>query len=290
VNLNYKKSIFLLFIITIFLSCSEKVEVESYSKSLNGFYFRFFIKTKNPKAKIGDYITFHIKYFTGNDSMFFDAVKSIKLTKPKFQGSVEECFMMLGNNDSASFYINADDFFGKTIKAPLPKFLPTNSFFKINIRVLNICNEEQFIKDKEEFLSWINGFNDYEKTVIKNYIDNEQIDVKPTASGIYKIKINEGYGKLVETKDTVTVHFEGRFLNGKIFDSTRKRNEPFKFVFGTEWQVVRGLEEAIGGMSKGEKALFIMPSKLAFGDKGSSSGIIPPYTSVIFEVEILDVK
>jgi len=61
-------------------------------------------------------------------------------------------------------------------------------------------------------------------------------------------------------------------------------------VYGTEWQVIKGLEEAIGLMREGEKSLFILPSELGFGNQGSSSQVIPPFTSLIFEVEILKVS
>jgi len=66
-----------------------------------------------------------------------------------------------------------------------------------------------------------------------------------------------------------------------------RTKQPFQFVYGTEWQVVKGLEEAIGMMQEGEKALVILPSDLAFGSEGSSTGIIPAYTSLIFDVEII---
>ena len=88
----------------------------------------------------------------------------------------------------------------------------------------------------------------------------------------------------------MTVNYEGRFLNGKFFDSTVRRKQPFQFVYGTEWQVVEGLEEAIGMMKEGEKSLFILPSNLAFGTEGSSTGIVPPFTSLIFEVELLAIN
>ena len=101
--------------------------------------------------------------------------------------------------------------------------------------------------------------------------------------------LQEGVGKLIEPGDTITINYEGKFLNGKFFDSTIKRNQPFQFVYGTEWQVIKGLEEALSLMYEGEKSLFIFPSELAFGSEGSSTGIIPPYTSLIFEVEILEV-
>ncbi len=283
-------SIFLLLIILIF-SCKSKSDVDGYTKTQSGIYYKLLqIGENTRKPKNGEFITFHIKYFTGSDSMFFDAVRSIKYTPPPFSGAIQECFTMLAQLDSASFFINADNFFYKTLKAPLPKFLPPQSYFKVNMKILSVNSPEEFKKDKEEFLSWIDDFGKYEQAVLKHFIENEQINVNPSQTGIYRIDIKKGDGKKVEINDTVTVNYEGRFLNGKIFDSTKKRNEPFQFVYGTEMQVVKGLEEAIGTMQQGDHALFIMPSKLVFGKIGSSNGAIPAYTSVIFEVELLDVK
>jgi len=102
--------------------------------------------------------------------------------------------------------------------------------------------------------------------------------------------VNEGNGTTVKSGDTVVVHYEGRFLNGGYFDSTYKRNQAFEFVLGQEWQVIEGLEKAIRIMSEGEKAIFVIQSQLAFGSKGSSTGIVPPFTSIIFEVDLIDVK
>ncbi len=277
-------------------SCDSDDEIKGYKQLKNGVYFKLIqFGDFKLKPKPGDYITAHVTYFTGNDSLFFDAVRSIKLTKSPYEGSINECFFMLSEKDSASFIINADSFFIHTLHSPLPDFIPPGSLMKVNVKILSIRNEEKYQKDKEEFLSWIEDFGEYEQTVLRHFIDNEKIDVVPSASGIYRIDIDpdnnrEGKGKHIETGDTITVNYEGRFLNGKIFDSTRERKEPFQFVFGTEWQVVKGLEEALGKMCEGDRALFIMPSQLAFGKTGSSTGIIPPFTSVIFEVEVLEVK
>jgi FKBP-type peptidyl-prolyl cis-trans isomerase len=277
----------------ILFSCQPNNEIKGYKLLPNGTYFRLLqFGESGSKPKPGDYITAHISYRTGDDSVFFDAIRSIKLTKSTYTGSINECFFKLSTMDSASFIINADSFFINTIHSPLPNFIPPNSLMKVNIKMLSIRNEEKYKKDKEEFLSWIEDFGEYEQTVLRHFIENEKIDVTPTASGIYRIDIDSvnNVNKHVQRGDTIIVHYEGRFLNGKIFDSTKKRNEPFQFVYGTEWQVVKGLEEALGGMCEGDHALFIMPSELAFGKTGSSTGIIPPYTSVVFEVEVLEVK
>jgi FKBP-type peptidyl-prolyl cis-trans isomerase FkpA len=288
-----KEGIFLYFICIALLlsSCQSASEPDGYSKTKTGVYYKLLqFGENNKKAKPGDYITAHISYSTGNDSVFFNAVRTVKHTYPAYSGAIQECFSMLSEGDSASFFINADNFFAKTIKAPLPEFIPPAGYMKVNMKIISIRSLQQYKKDKEEFLSWIKDFGEYEKTVLRHYIENEQISVSPTRSGIYRIDITKGAGKHIEVKDTITVHYVGRFLNGKIFDSTRQRNEPFQFVFGTEWQVVKGLEEALSGMCEGDHALFIVPSELAFGKEGSSTGIIPSYTSVVFDVEVLRVR
>ena len=158
---------------------------------------------------------------------------------------------------------------------------------KIDIRMDDIRTEDQYRRDKEEFLKWIEDFGEYEKLVLHNFIEKEKIEVEPTESGMYFISLVNGSGKPVEYGDIVTVNYEGRFLNGRFFDSTVKRNQPFEFVYGTELQVIPGLEDAIGRMREGQRALVILPSDLAWGEKGSSTGIVPPFTTVIYEVELL---
>jgi FKBP-type peptidyl-prolyl cis-trans isomerase len=148
----------------------------------------------------------------------------------------------------------------------------------------------EYENEKEAFLTWIEDFGDYEKIVLRQFISSERPGIKPLPSGIYYLNLRPGKGKAIEVGDTLTINYEGRFLNGKFFDSTLKRHQPFQFVYGTEWQVIKGLEEAVGMMREGEHSLFILPSELGFGDTGSSTGVIPPFTSLIFEVEILKVS
>ena len=169
----------------------------------------------------------------------------------------------------------------------MPSFIKKGDKMKIDIRMDDIRTEDQYRRDKEEFLKWIEDFGEYEKLVLHNFIEKEKIEVEPTESGMYFISLANGSGKPVEYGDIVTVNYEGRFLNGRFFDSTVKRNQPFEFVYGTELQVIPGLEDAIGRMREGQRALVILPSDLAWGEKGSSTGIVPPFTTVIYEVELL---
>jgi FKBP-type peptidyl-prolyl cis-trans isomerase len=197
---------------------------------------------------------------------------------------------MLAKGDSGIFYISATEFFTKTIETTIPRFIEPSSFLRVDILMLDILTEKQYQQEKEVFVHWIEDFGDYEKVILRQYIEEQPLNFDKTSSGLHYIPLVKGFGNQIQQFDTVTVHYEGKFFNGKYFDSTRKRNEPFQFVYGQKWQVIPGLEEAIGMMYPGEKSLFIIPSYMAFGQGGSSTGIVPAFTPVIFEVEIIEVK
>lgn len=286
----FSQHLFAYLMLFFMVSCHES-KYPGYSETDSGIYYKLItVGNSKQKVKYNDYVTADIVYQTMSDSIFFDARRKVKITPPAFQGSIEECFAMLFTDDSATFIIDAGSFFSRTLHAPLPKFLAKGEPFKVNLKILDIKTEEEFEKEKKEFLSWIEDFSDYEQVLLKHYIENEQISVDPSNSGLYHIIISNGNNIKVHKGDTVVVDYEGRFLNGKIFDSTWKRNMPFEFVYGQEWQVIKGLEEAIGEMTELEEAFFIMPSKIAFGESGSSTGMIPPFTSVIFKVHLKEVR
>jgi FKBP-type peptidyl-prolyl cis-trans isomerase len=281
-----KPLLILVFFISV-TSCHYFDKYPGYSPAGNGIYYKLLrIGEETPKAKATDYVTVDLEYKTIDDSVFFKGRRKFQVAKPAYKGSIDECLTMLTEEESAEFIIPAYPFYSNTLQSSLPDYIKPTEDMKIKIDMVEIQTRGEYQKEKEAFLKWINDFGEYEKVILKQYIDEQNMEIEATNSGIFHLTLQKGKGKKVEKGDTVTVHFEGRFLNGKFFDSTKKRNQPFQFVYGQEWQVIEGLERAIGMMQEGEKSLFILPSELAFGETGSSTGIIPPYTSLIFEVEL----
>lgn len=86
---------------------------------------------------------------------------------------------------------------------------------------------------------------------------------------------------------TVFVHYTGKLLDGTVFDSSIDKGEPFSFRLGVG-QVIKGWDEAIGMMNKGGKATLVIPSDIAYGSR--DSGTIPAYSTLVFEVELVDVQ
>lgn len=109
-----------------------------------------------------------------------------------------------------------------------------------------------------------------------------------TASGLRYQFIQRGSGKKAENGKTVAVHYEGSLENGKVFDSSYPRKKPIEFRLG-QGQVIEGWDEGIALLQVGDKARFVIPSDLAYGPSGAG-GVIPPHATLIFDVELMDVK
>ncbi len=282
----------------LFLSCAVAAVFSSckdpypgYTRADEGIYYKLSaIGEQNKCCRYGDYVTANIAYITMGDSVFFTGVRKFKLTEPDFPGSVDKCFTMICEHDSAQFIISGLDFFEKTLGSAAPDYLTGDGKMKLAVYLSGIQTAAEYAREKEAFLHWVEDLGEYEKVLLRQYIREAKIDIPPTEDGIYYIVQQTGNGPGVAAGDTVTIHYEGHFLNGKFFDSTRRRNEPFQFVYGQQWQVIGGLEKAIGKMREGDKALVVIPSEQAFGADGSSAGIVPPFTPVVFEVELVSVR
>ena len=87
----------------------------------------------------------------------------------------------------------------------------------------------------------------------------------------------------------VSIHYTGRFINGYTFDNTYTKGVTPTFIYGKEYQMIEGMKMGINGLKEGESVKIILSSRRAFGEDGSLAGIVPPYTAVIFDVEIIKV-
>jgi len=118
------------------------------------------------------------------------------------------------------------------------------------------------------------------------YVVKNNITTAPNASGLYYIESLAGTGVQPKSGDIVFVHYTGTLLNGTKFDSSIGK-QPFSFVLNAG-QVIVGWDEGISLMKKGGKATLIIPSDLGYG--GKQVYTIPAYSTLIFTVELVDVR
>ena len=283
------KALYLLtFSLLLFTSCSR---YPGYRKLTPDIYYSLLqIGEQKKKAFVGDYLTLNLVYRTQKDSVFFKGIRKVKLYKPESSKSIDWCFMKMNVGDSASFILSADDFFQITLKRELPDFISGGEVIRIDIRLLEIQSEKEFRDEKELFLLWSAELSEYEHKVLMSYLEEESPGIKPKPEGFYIMPTRNGNGRKVKKGDHVWVNYEGKFLNGKFFDGTYRSHQPVDFIYGTQLVLISGLDHALGYMSEGESAMVILPSDLAFGDKGDTFGIIPPYTSLIYTLEIVKIE
>lgn len=268
-------------------SCNLFSDYPGFKKTKSGLLYKFNEKGDGRKAEVGDFITVEMSYKTNEDSLLFDGSGDtfpLELVEPLFPGDINEALAMMSKGDSATFVIRADSFLLRNVQLTrLPDFIDSESKIIFNVRMHDVQSLEEIERAKEKART--EGLLK-EEELINTYILDNNIAVNPEPSGLYYVSIREGKGIKASPGKRVSVHFVGKFLNGTVFDSSYKRGKPIEFELGRGY-VIDGWEEGIAKMKKGGKALLLIPSSLGYG---AGRGDIPPYTPLVFEVELIDVK
>jgi FKBP-type peptidyl-prolyl cis-trans isomerase FkpA len=287
--MNLKTIGFVLGIGILAASCNQyRVQVTE-----NGLKYQFHEQNEDArKAKMGDIMSFHLLLKNSEDSTLRNTYEEnmpvkLVLQQPPFKGSFEEGLAMLAKGDSATFFVNADTLFAKMMQ-PMPPMVKKGSDLSFTVKVLNIQSSEEFQKEQAELGAAQKGID--AKTIDKYIADNNLGDkVQKTESGLHYVVQKPGSGPTPSQGDQVKVHYTGKLMDGKVFDSSLNNpqtgGKPIDFQVGVG-MVIPGWEEGIMSMKKGEKRMLIIPSGLAYGTEGS--GPIPPNSVLLFDVELVD--
>lgn len=164
----------------------------------------------------------------------------------------------------------------------------------------DVIEKLEIIRVSEEAQKWnaIEAFRTFEgsreqrlaeeKRREEEAIDKVAAGFDKTPSGLrYKI-IQKGNGTQAEKGKTVSVHYKGMLVDGTVFDSSYKRNQPIDFALGVG-QVIQGWDEGISLLQVGDKARLVIPPQLGYGSRGAG-GVIPPNATLVFDVELMKVK
>ncbi|WP_316746255.1 FKBP-type peptidyl-prolyl cis-trans isomerase [Pedobacter gandavensis] len=216
-------------------------------------------------------------------------VKKATVTKTQAKAPVKPVFK--NNLDSASYALGAN------MAANMKKDGLSTLNYDLMIRGMKDALEgKTLLIHKDELKTPIsNLFNGLSK---KQYIpminegklflegNKSQPGVHVTPSGLQYLVLQEGTGIKPTATDTVLVHYKGTLLTGKQFDSSYDRNEPLSLPLN---RVIQGWTEGMQLMPTGSKFRFFIPYNLAYGERGAGADI-PPYSTLIFEVELLKVN
>lgn len=292
-KINY---LYILFVALIIASCGNNSPFKGYTETDSGLFYKLqVIGDGKRKPNIGDYLQLIITYKTEKDSVFMDTYSSndmgmviLPFNHSSFEGSFEEGLSTMNEGDSVSYMVDATNLFTKFFKVELPIFFNAGSKVKMDVRLHKILNLAEYEAELQRYQSLVEDRDIEEQRKIQLFIDTSKASFSRLQNGMYYLPITQGSGVPPEKGNCIKINYTGSFLSGKIFESTYDRAQPMEYVCGEQEQVIKGFETAISLMNEGAKAKFIIPSHLAFGKDGSSTGIIPPYTAVIYEIELLN--
>lgn len=274
--------------ITLVSACKN----DSFEQTETGLRYQFFTKNDGRKPKVGDIIFVHMLGVNSKDSALFDTYKmgqpfNISIMEPTFKGSLEEGFMMMAQGDSAVFLINADSLYTRTFQRPVPEYVEKGSDIKFTLKMMEIYSQEEMNKKMQKEAEEKQAA---EAKAIESYkAAHADAKMETTASGLmYEVVKANPKGRAVKDGDSVSVHYTGTLLDGTVFDSSVERGEPITFPAG-KGMVIPGWDEAIKLMKEGEKFKLLIPSRIAYGERGAGPKI-PPFSTLLFDVELVKVK
>lgn len=286
----------------VLVSCGGK----DFKTTDNGLQYKFEKQAKNgQQVQEGDVLV-------GEMTVKFDTVElfsnvgnpdRIIQAMPTFDGDIFEGLMMMHVGDKATFAVDADKQAQFLQPNQMPPFYKPGAGMKIyyEIDLQDIVTKDEIMQEQANFMQEMQERQQNEPQMIADYIANNGITAKPTADGLYVIVKKKGTGAKVAMGREVSMNYTGRLLDGTMFDSSVESDareggihqdgrtyEPLTYTVG-RMSLIRGWEDGVMGQPAGTVLQIIMPSALGYGSQGAGR-LIPPYSPLVFDIEIVSVK
>lgn len=226
------------------------------------------------------------------DSVLYDTkgqVRRIAMADPSWDLMVGEELTRMHVGEVATYALDAD---------VMSKYLSANQmptsyragegqkvYYTINLQ--DIVTREELMEEQENYMENMKKMEQEEPDSILSYVKKNNITAKPNDKGLYIIVKKKGNGPKVAMGKEVAIHYTGRLLDGTVFDSSIGK-DPLTYVVG-KMGLIAGWEEGVKDQPAGTQLQLIIPSALAYGPQGAGRSI-PPYSPLVFDLEIVSVK
>jgi FKBP-type peptidyl-prolyl cis-trans isomerase FkpA len=259
-----------------------------------GALYQIYTQNAGEKIKEGDIITFQYIQKTDKDSVLYSSYASGHVGQARIQPSqnvadLMEIFPLLAVNDSVLVKVPTDSLF-KGHEDKRPPFFPKGSNLNFIIKILKAQSMDAFMAEVKQA----------EITSANKYIADHKLNLQTTASGLKYVITQPSIKRKPLKGDTVLVNYAGRGLDDKVFDSSieaiakgaglqqpGRTYEPLQVVLGTDG-IIAGWDEGLLLLNEGSKAIFVIPSNLAYGETGYQG--IAPFSTLVFDIELVKIK
>jgi len=287
---------------TMLLAACGSGDMKGYKQTDNGLYYRFEQQCKDSvQVQEGDVLVGEMTIRLDSTVLRSNVGHTERLMPvvPMYDGVLHEGLLMMHQGDRAIFAIEADS---------MAKFMQPNQMppmyeagkgmkFYYEINLQDIITKDEFAEEQANFQQEMEKARVAEPELIAAYVKENGIKAQPKANGLYVIVNKKGTGAAVAAGREVTLSYTGRLLDGTVFDSSNEADcqaagiqshEPLTYVVG-QMSLIPGWEEGVMGQPEGSKLQLIIPSALGYGPQGAGQ-MIPPYSPLVFDIDILSVK
>ncbi|MBE9583878.1 FKBP-type peptidyl-prolyl cis-trans isomerase [Mucilaginibacter sp. JRF] len=278
-----------------------------FKQAPGGLLYNIHTDKEGATIKEGDFLAVNV--ITKNDadsvlSSTYDAGNSapVLMQKPQAKGDIYAALQLLSEGDSATIKMNIDSVFPKGQRPPQLKGKYLVYEMKVEKVIAKGKLSDQVFQGRisEYFKKQGEELKKREPVLMAKYIADNNLKVSKTASGLNYVITKQGSGPQIIEGDTAVVNYTGRLLSGKVFDTSVKevaekekianpmrKYEPIRVPVGSAG-IIKGWADALVLLNKGAKGTFVIPSSLAYGEQGSPN-VIPPFSPLAFEIEVVDV-
>jgi FKBP-type peptidyl-prolyl cis-trans isomerase len=281
---------------SLFVSCSQG-PYKGFELVGEQVYIKYHQKgdVESGSPKVDDFVTVSMEYrvknkITSQDTTLFSTREypepiTFPLIEPTFKGDIYAGLSFLVAGDSVTLAFPADSFYVKTAGIPeMPEFIEPGTTMYFDMKLISFKTAEEVETENRVKLQQA---KEEEIRLLAEYIGANNINVAPLESGLYFIEQKMGTGRLPKEGDMLQLHFNVGLVNGmQLFSSFEQ--DPIDVEFGKTFDT-KGFDEALAYLRKGSKAQIIVPSSLAFDSVGRSQ-MIPPYTTLVYEIELLNIR
>ena len=278
----------------LIVSCTKHPPVNDYTKDAKGYYYKLLsIGDGKINPRRGNVLLCNVTMRTQCDSVFFNSsythAAGFYITLPGVNAaSGKSYFLKMVQGDSISLMVEKDCFFREYFDTLVPRFCSGDSIVKLDVKINAILSGARYnsilknagvvaVEDKEL----------QELQLIDAYLKEHNVTIKPDNYGLYTLEHTRTGAEKISSGKRAKISYSGTYLDGKPADIGSSN---FEVIIGTPDQLVKGLNIVIGTLKKGETTKIIVPSRLAFGESGSSNGSIPPYTPLVYNIKLIDIK
>lgn len=279
-----------------------------FKKTENGLLYRFETTVADGEMpQVGDLLVGEMVLLLDEDTLFTNVGHPDRIFQVSgncmFKGDIQEGLQMMHVGDKAVFKIPADSIanFMQAGQMPQKYQQGAGQYFYYEISLMEIVTKDELAQEQANFIQEMEQRKNDEPATIAKYIADNNITVKPTASGLYVIVNKKGDGPKVVVGKNVKINYTGRLIDGTMFDSSREADakaggiytegrpyEPLSYVVGQQ-PMIKGWDEGVMGQTAGSEITLVMPSELGYGARGAGRDIMP-YSPLVFNLTIESVE